>query len=653
MMSLDSDFLARSSELQLTLESQVSRSKDPQLKVKIKQRSAKRQSLTKTIATLTSSTLEDECEIVFLIDKLETLKASLLELDTVIEELMLTGELWSADDHAKQIDLCDSYADKLGANLSRLKLLLRDKQVVTSVDSHVTTRVPSQLSRLKLPEIELPKFSGQPELFEKFIVSIEDILGKFNLTQFEKFSYLKQRVSGPALQILNSVPITSNVYDDARKLLSDAFASKINQQFSVIEQMVHLKFDAKNPFQWVAETRSLVDQVNRLEINSDVFCQYHLWKSLPEAVKCSYMNITNCSKPALDQILKHSFEVLERLKNATSSLTEPRVSHPSLPNKSSMATDVQYAKSSKTSQGKICWLCESVRDPRAADHKIANCPVFNTPEARLTKIRSSGGCVKCGWLTHDASSCKFNFRSKCRICNTNHAFFLCTKVTKPSSGPAADSASQCASHLAPKPKSTNVVEFNVMETQTNENILIPTFTALSNKTSLRCMYDPASQTTFLTERAASRLKARVVKRNVRIKIAGFNATKVLTTKLVEFPLQLKKRVTVTAVVVPEIRTRVNTCGLEELITKAKELKIPLADRMMRPDDPGIVDILLGVDFAQILPVHSCSFGNSSHLSLVYYCSQGIMLAGDVTVLRRNLPHLHLVKTFMRKIDSIV
>jgi hypothetical protein len=66
------------------------------------------------------------------------------------------------------------------------------------------------------------------------------------------------------------VPKTSNVFNDGRILLCDSFASKINLQFSVIEQMVNLKIQAIS----MGGTNPIVCcQDNRLEVNRlDVFC---------------------------------------------------------------------------------------------------------------------------------------------------------------------------------------------------------------------------------------------------------------------------------------------------------------------------------------------------------------------------------------------
>ena len=79
-------------------------------------------------------------------------------------------------------------------------------------------------------------------------------------------------------------------------------------------------------------------------------------------------------------------------------------------------------------------------------------------------------------------------------------------------------------------------------------------------------------------------------------------------------------------------------------------KIALADTHLA-EDKGIVDILLGVNYAHILPVQSCTFGDVERPSLVYYTGVGVMLAGSAVILKANLQHVALLKKFIDTFHS--
>ena len=73
-------------------------------------------------------------------------------------------------------------------------------------------------------------------------------MNKFNLSSFEKYSYLKQQVRGPAKCIVESLSDDDLTYGAAKALLEDAFSDKIIQQFSVIKTLSILKFQSGEDF---------------------------------------------------------------------------------------------------------------------------------------------------------------------------------------------------------------------------------------------------------------------------------------------------------------------------------------------------------------------------------------------------------------------
>ena len=167
---------------------------------------------------------------------------------------------------------------------------------------------------IKLPILELPTYDGTPENFERFISALDSIFDKRNLSSYEKYSYLLQCLSGPAKQIIDSMPTGNLNYEDARKLLSDAFSSKICQQYSVIEKLTNLKLTQNRDFyQWISEARILSQQVDRLNISGSTFVQYFLWHGLSERFKQSFISKTNKSKPDLNEILENAFDIYNRL----------------------------------------------------------------------------------------------------------------------------------------------------------------------------------------------------------------------------------------------------------------------------------------------------------------------------------------------------
>ena len=480
--------------------------RDRTIYTKIALRAAKRSSLTKTLNKLNTSPPATAVDRNFVNNKLNSLKSELLNLDNEI----LEHYLFSNKDISSEYEQCETYMDSLEMGLSSLNTDTNLNFSAQQDNNHTLNNSVNNanLPRLKLPHVEFPKFDSKPEDYQSFIQNFEDIIDKFNLSQFDKFSYLRSQVTGPAKQIVQSIPSTDDCYDKAKGLLSDAFSNKTLQQFSVIDRMVKMKLDSsKSAYKWISEARSIIHQVERLSISVQTMIQYFMWNGLSDSFKRQFVLVTNKAKPSLDEILETSFEVFERVND--DSKLETR-------NKNTPKRDVANVSKVQFDYKQGCCLCYSDKEENFNDHRISSCTKYKTPESKLSKIKSLDGCTRCGFLNHKVDSCKFKFAGKCRNCNSFHAYYLCKKTQN------AEPVGTC----------TNVVEFNVMSTNLDsDDMLIPTFTTSvkkqkNGKIDLRCMYDPASQITFISSPTLNKIKYKIINSKLDLRISGFNTSKI-------------------------------------------------------------------------------------------------------------------------------
>ena len=636
------------------------------IKGKIKQRGIKRGQTTKFVGKLINGMPETELNIKCAIKKLKDLQVAITDLDAEIDSYIVSSNDWSEGEYDQECEAVEHYHDIINEFIIRLESELELPHSQSGRDS-VSSNANTRPAKLQLPFVELPTFDGQPEMFEQFIESFEQSIANFKLSEFEKFSLLLKQVSGAARIIVDSVRPHEQTYSAAKSLLASAFSDETCQRFSVINKLINIRYNSvDDSFRWIGEARTVTAQIDRLKIDGNVFAQYFLWNSLPESVRAQFINITNSSKPDLDSILNSAFEVFTRIRDVPAVNREMETSN-SRENTIALATDCSKARSEypqKDSKDRIsiCNLCEyeGVTD---SNHRNIDCPRFSTSELKLKVINKAGGCTRCGKLTHSLSACKYRFSGKCRNCNKYHAYFLCTAKRKNYAGNdklvAHDqggkhqkqnrSSTEC---LKPKPMTANLVQYNVMSATSNENIIIPTFTArVGNADKVRCMYDPAAQATFVSKHALEKLKYKVMEK-IQINVSGFNSSRTIDTELVKLDMKLNnnpKPHTVHAIVVSDIKTRINA-NISDVVEGFKDAGVSLADRSLGTDGDERVDILFGVDYVHLLPVHCCSFGRGN-LSAVYYTCQGVMLAGDVNNLRANLPYLGAVSKFITDFDK--
>ena len=95
-------------------------------------------------------------------------------------------------------------------------------------------------------------------------------------------------------------------------------------------------------------------------------------------------------------------------------------------------------------------------------------------------------------------------------------------------------------------------------------------------TIVRAMRDSGSQTSFITESMAKKLKLKIVKSQFQLGIHGFNSSRKINTRVVELPVA-KSHEPIWAVCVPEIRTNLVLPGLGKIVEAFKIRGYKFAD----------------------------------------------------------------------------
>ena len=627
-----SDLFETSFKLDETLELDLKDKGKDDVTRAIRKRAAKRQSITKTLSSIIYDQLDNSVDIHYLINKLKGLRDVVDDLDAEIEVYILQNK--SSVDFFKHSDISEQYKDKVHDAINKLTLKLKDFQPVAMSNNQ------SRGTPFNLPPTQLPKFDGTPEKLESFLYQFEMIVNKFNITSHEKYTYLLQNVTGIAREIVESVPQgdLSLCYEMARDLLETAFSSRVSQQYSVIEKIINLKLNSsKHNHQWASKARVLTEEVRRLNIDGETFTQYFLWSGMNNDYKNAFMSVTNNNNPSLDEMIDNCYNAFGRMLKGSMETRTVNFSEVGNFRDNSEYKSINKVTARKTIE---CGLCMKLDDSSIKNHKLKDCPKYRTPEQKLDKIRQYNGCVKCGYLNHTVANCRYRFPGKCTKCHEYHAYFLCVAANK---------------SVNRRNVSTNNVELLVMHSSRSSSVSvkeqIPTVTfPLPDKNNCikdcRVMLDPASEGSFISEKCASELKHTVVNSNVELNITGFNETKLFSTRIIELSVNMHGDIRkFQAAVIPNLKPKMNGNYSKIAEAFAKE-NIPLADKYL--GDNGPVDILLGVDFAHILPIQSCVFGIGNCRSIVYFSTLGIMLAGNLSRLEDNLIYLNKVKDFMAK-----
>ena len=184
--------------------------------------------------------------------------AALIELKKEVVPLKDNYICLVADD-----DEAESLSREAAQLLQQIQRVLTEVDIVSAGQNQPreSTRMPSIL--VKLPKLEIKKFSGNPSQWRSFWDSFQAAVGKHShIEDVEKFNFLKGLLEGKAAMAISGLELSNENYKEAVSLLSDRFGSKqvvITHHMDTLLQIVPVKTGTD-----VKQLRAIYDKI---EIN--------------------------------------------------------------------------------------------------------------------------------------------------------------------------------------------------------------------------------------------------------------------------------------------------------------------------------------------------------------------------------------------------
>jgi hypothetical protein len=587
----------------------------------------------------------DDQQIKLYIERLNALKPEVADLDRQIFPLLLREE--SDDSLNSFITENELYEERIFRSLNKLCQLAS----YSTVDRSRVSGFEPASYKLKLPEIQLPKFSNaKGESLEKFFYGFESIINKHTLTTYEKYVYLKNQLSKAPRVIADSLDTGEQCYELAKELLTKAFGSILTQQYDTIKMLSELKLtEGGDPYYFIGEMRTICASFNNLKIDVSTIIQYFVWNGLNDTFKNELVTLTNKNKPSLEEIKDKIFEATERyssrkssdIKTKTNFRNQYENSYSSTPGLSNRSTNL--ALNVKTNSSFIvCILCKG-DEKQNVDHSLRYCPIYNTAGRKVQKLKQLKACTKCSFKNHVTSQCRFKFASKCLTCKGDHMSYLCMsgRGYDPSNGSVRsvhnrptvkDSTSNSASWVHALPSRAE-----------GDSILLPTFSCRINESDrhYRCLKDGGCQRNFVLQTLADELNLPILSQ-MSLEIHGFNSSKLVETNLVGVSVEINGRIyEIEAVCVPEIRIKLSIKNLDKVINQFTNKGYTLADKLLHPSTNTIenISMVLGADADHVLGMTYNSFGKREPKSCYIDTPLGVMLTGNVLRMIGNFRHL--------------
>lgn len=480
----------------------------------------------------------------------------------------------------KVLDLIDEFArlerdnfdetapQTFSRNVGLLKTAIRLKikaQKLKSNQPENTVNNIQPAAQIKLPEITLPSFSGDYREWYSFIDRFNSLIGyNAQLSNLQKFQYLKSSLTGEAARTVQSLEITELNYSIALQLLRDNFENKrliINGHIQALFNMPYIKKESSQEYRDLINvitqnTRALqaLDRpVNKSEdwlINLILMhCSYSLQVEWENQLKVTQIPTLE----ELEKFLAKRCQVLE-------SVTKPENS-------------VTFKQPCPTMNQASCAVCSQ-------QHKIFNCHKFRAMDVhkRSDVVRSKRLCRNCLKSGHNLIECRS--LKLCKICNQKHNSLLHFTNNNSSQGSSSNNSSL---HLKNVNNDQVLLSTCIVEVQT-ENA----------KQNLRALLDSGSQMNLITNKTANRLNLKQFKTKQSFSGVGGNNNCLVQSyvNITINSLASKFNSNINCYVVDKI-----TNQLPAQLLNIHEIKIPdgiiLADpNFYQPDD---IDLLIGAE----------------------------------------------------------
>lgn len=382
--------------------------------------------------------------------RLDTLKDTFIDFNNIQSEIEYSDETSELATHASERE---EFEAKYFEAVGRARKCLQSQVSAPLSDTPPRGNRSSDINtfNIKLPQINLPEFSGSYEKWTEFHDTFKALINDNPiLTKIQKYYYLQACLKNEAAQVITSLSVSEENYEIAWQLLTERFQNKRAIVSAHIKGIVELPNINKESHNLV---RSFLDAFLK---------HYRALERLDESVKHWDTILIYLLASKLDIISRKEWESyiknnqLPKICDFTTFLTERCHLLEALPTKPDtkpytnafIKKHTDFKSQAHIATNKIsCVVCQGT-------HYIYSCKKFldmpiNTRFAEAKRLRLCTNCLRLG---HSNSEC---MGGSCRTCHKKHNSLL---HNVESQSPACQET-----------VNTNANQFNSRNKQSNSN----------------------------------------------------------------------------------------------------------------------------------------------------------------------------------------
>lgn len=473
---------------------------------------------------------------------------------------------------------------------------IRPTSIATNRISHPDSDTRTGTT-IALPKIELPKFDGDVVQWCSFRDLFCSLVHNNQLiSDIERFHFLKSSLSGPALAVIKSIPLTASNYKIAWNALQNSYENNRLLATAHVDRLFAFSSIKKESTvalaAFVNTFRENVAAIKALGVDDiSGFLLFYIGARVLdcETRRLYEASISHTQLPTLDHLLdfvSQRCKILENIGTATDNV-EHNVKSATKKGKGSVP--VKHSLAATSNNTIKCGFCEH-------DHPLYRCVTFKQKPvtARRKFVSNNGICFICLKSGHPAKSCTSTF--KCRSCGGKHSTLLHLENTKPTSAGEAEGSTEESKTSV----TDNTAKFSGTARTETTVILGTAIVRVRNSSgelqTVRVLLDSGSQISAITLECVTRLGLKRIKS--RMEVTGLSqqpVTKVKgVTKCNFMPLHAEgpQFCASNVVILTHITTQLPSDKLPTAV-RDRYQHLVLADPEF--DVPGPIDMLIGSD----------------------------------------------------------
>ena len=333
------------------------------------------------------------------------------------------------DELLKDIDNTAQFRDNVRKYRVAATKLLRNTDE-TEASSHV-----SVTDKVKMPKLELPRFSGDPLKWKEFWEPFEATIDRSDMTDVSKFSYLKSLLDGEAKATVVGLTLTGAHYKEACRLLEGRYGRPELIIFSHVQELLQLSIPGKQ-----AKVSALWDFYNRLqghvrslEALGVAGAQYGVvltpvvLSRLPNDLRLEWAREGENKETDLQFLLSFLQGELKRRERSQTFSSNTSSGGADGADKRSAPPSAAALHTSTGKSHNNCTVCKKEGHPTSKCFKVTKIPLKD----RKAVLQDAGCCFKCLSTSNRGNRHIFKkCRAVCSKCGGNHHVIICGADSK-------------------------------------------------------------------------------------------------------------------------------------------------------------------------------------------------------------------------------